>query len=180
MWWIATQVCFPYLALVSIVDSMHTPPTASQTIMLTRCYWIPFASSPSIPRDSKMEPPTNLFSIFAGLTSAIIDETLGGLCYVLKREGVIGSGPSFTVHLEVDYKKPVPSMSTVICTTTLISQEGRKSWMKAEVRVSPLPLSPFLNLHVCLSNAPLLHDCEDCKLDQALHCAVYSIISLFW
>jgi hypothetical protein len=37
----------------------------------------------------------------SGMTAAIIDETLGGLNYVLKREGVIPHGPSFTVHLEV-------------------------------------------------------------------------------
>ena len=35
------------------------------------------------------------------MTAAIIDETLGGLNYVLKREGVVPHGPSFTVHLEV-------------------------------------------------------------------------------
>lgn len=74
-------------------------------------------------------------SLPAGLTSAIIDETLGGLNYVLKREGVIGSGPSFTVHLEVDYKKPVPSESTVICTAALTSIEGRKAWVAATVQV---------------------------------------------
>ncbi len=36
-----------------------------------------------------------------GMTAAIIDETLGGLNYVLKREGIVPHGPSFTVHLEV-------------------------------------------------------------------------------
>ena len=35
------------------------------------------------------------------MTAAIIDETLGGINYVLKRYGVINHGPSFTVHLEV-------------------------------------------------------------------------------
>ncbi len=35
------------------------------------------------------------------MTAAIIDETLGGLNYVLKREGIVPHGPSFTVHLEV-------------------------------------------------------------------------------
>lgn len=29
----------------------------------------------------------------------IIDETLGALVYVLKRDGVIGAGPAFTAHL---------------------------------------------------------------------------------
>ena len=69
-------------------------------------------------------------------------ETLGGLNYVLKREGVIPSGPSFTVQLEVSYKKPVPAESTVICTASIESIEGRKAWAKATVQVSlPLPAS---------------------------------------
>ena len=38
------------------------------------------------------------------MTAAIIDETLGGLNYVLKREGVVPHGPSFTVHLEVGWR----------------------------------------------------------------------------
>lgn len=75
--------------------------------------------------------------VHGGLTSAIIDETLGGLNYVLKREGVIGSGPSFTVHLEVDYKRPIPSESTVICTAGLTSIEGRKAWVHATVQDRP-------------------------------------------
>ena len=36
-----------------------------------------------------------------GMTSAIVDECLGGLNYMLKREGIVPHGPSFTVHLEV-------------------------------------------------------------------------------
>ena len=35
----------------------------------------------------------------------IIDEALGALIYLLKREAVLGPGPAFTAHLEVDYKK---------------------------------------------------------------------------
>lgn len=74
-------------------------------------------------------------SLHIGLTSAIIDETLGGLNYIMKREGVIDSGPSFTVHLEVDYKKPIPSESTLICTASVTSIEGRKAWVAATVLV---------------------------------------------
>ena len=40
-------------------------------------------------------------TLYAGMTAAIVDETLGGLNYVLKREGIVPHGPSFTVHLEV-------------------------------------------------------------------------------
>lgn len=48
----------------------------------------------------------------AGLTAAVIDETLGGLIYMLKRDGSLPPGPAFTVHLEVDYK-------AVSCTSSL-------------------------------------------------------------
>lgn len=44
------------------------------------------------------------FHCSAGLTAAVIDETLGGLIYMLKRDGSLPPGPAFTVHLEVDYK----------------------------------------------------------------------------
>lgn len=42
------------------------------------------------------------------MTAAIIDETLGGINYVLKRYGVIPHGPSFTAHLEVRSWKAGP------------------------------------------------------------------------
>ena len=35
----------------------------------------------------------------------IIDEALGALVYLLKRDEVLGPGPAFTAHLGVDYKK---------------------------------------------------------------------------
>ena len=71
----------------------------------------------------------------AGLTAALVDETLGALVYILKREGVIGGGPSFTVRLEMDYKKPVPASTIMCCTAELVSAEGRKAWVKARVEV---------------------------------------------
>ena len=37
----------------------------------------------------------------------IIDEAQGALIYLLKRDGVIGPGPAFTVHLGVKYKKAI-------------------------------------------------------------------------
>ena len=136
-----------------------------------------------------------------GLTAMIIDEALGALVYMLKREAVLGPGPAFTAHLEVDYKKvcyrpsapgwplaaprafarfatafcpkpsaaarvrlcccccieyhvqllctvtlvcrnrhllfwmqqPVPAGSTVVCTTSLESVDGRKMWVGAQL-----------------------------------------------
>lgn len=46
------------------------------------------------------------------MTAAIVDETLGGLNYVLKREGVVPHGPSFTVHLEVGLSFPQAAILT--------------------------------------------------------------------
>ncbi len=40
-----------------------------------------------------------------GLSAMIIDEALGALVYLLKREEVLGPGPAFTAHLGVDYNK---------------------------------------------------------------------------
>ena len=37
--------------------------------------------------------------LHGGMSAMIIDETLGALVYVLKRDGVIGAGPAFTAHL---------------------------------------------------------------------------------
>ena len=43
--------------------------------------------------------------VHGGLSAMIIDEALGALVYLLKREEVLGPGPAFTAHLGVDYKK---------------------------------------------------------------------------
>lgn len=75
--------------------------------------------------------------LHGGMSAMIIDETLGALVYVLKRDGVIGAGPAFTAHLGVDYKTPVPSSSNVVCTTSLESVDGRKVWVRAELRDRP-------------------------------------------
>ena len=64
-----------------------------------------------------------------------MDDAFGAIVYILKQEGVVPSGPSFTVHLEVDYHKPVPATSVICCTTEIRSTEGRKTWVKATVTV---------------------------------------------
>lgn len=76
-------------------------------------------------------------TVHGGFTSAVIDETTGGLVYSLKKNGKLGPGPAFTVHLEVDYKKPIPSGSEIICTARVESVEGRKAWISAEVMDRP-------------------------------------------
>lgn len=75
--------------------------------------------------------------VHGGLSAMIVDEALGALVYLLKREQVLGPGPAFTAHLGVDYKKPLPAGSTVVCTTSLESVDGRKGWVTAELRDRP-------------------------------------------
>lgn len=102
-----------------------------------------------------------------GLTAALVDETLGALVYILKREGIIGDGPSFTVRLEMDYKKPVPASTIVCCTAELQSAEGRKAWVKARVQVTP-PLGDSTEHAVDVSHGQMLSVCGCCRLLSAL------------
>ncbi|KAL4447554.1 hypothetical protein ABPG75_004773 [Micractinium tetrahymenae] len=75
--------------------------------------------------------------VHGGFTSAMIDETTGGLVYELKKTGELGEGSAFTARLEVDYKRPMPSNSDVICTARVEKVEGRKIWTVAEVADRP-------------------------------------------
>eukprot|EP00884_Botryococcus_braunii_P015233 jgi/Botrbrau1/2393/Bobra.0395s0025.1 len=76
-------------------------------------------------------------TVHGGLTSAIIDENIGVLNYILKRDRIVPHGPSFTVHLEVDYRKPIPAGSHVLCISELEKAEGRKCWVKASIWSRP-------------------------------------------
>lgn len=110
--------------------------------------------------------------VHGGLTAAIVDETLGGLNYLMKDRGMLDPGPAFTVHMIMDWKKvryptlktccvqcplkistsacmgslphklhpllqPIPAGSHIICTASLDSIEGRKTWVRATVRDRP-------------------------------------------
>ncbi|PSC68178.1 Acyl-coenzyme A thioesterase THEM4 isoform A [Micractinium conductrix] len=75
--------------------------------------------------------------VHGGFTSAMIDETTGGLVYELKKAGELGEGSAFTARLEVDYKRPMPSNSDVVCTARVEKVEGRKIWTVAEVADRP-------------------------------------------
>lgn len=72
-----------------------------------------------------------------GFTSALIDETTGGLVFELKKAGLAGEGPAFTAHLEVDFKKPLPVNTVAVCTARVESMEGRKIWTYAEMLDRP-------------------------------------------
>ena len=43
--------------------------------------------------------------VHGGLTASIVDETFGGLNYMLKKRGALDPGPAFTVHMTMDWKK---------------------------------------------------------------------------
>ncbi|EFN59955.1 hypothetical protein CHLNCDRAFT_133041 [Chlorella variabilis] len=75
--------------------------------------------------------------VHGGFTSAMIDETTGGLVFELKKAGELGGGPAFTARLEVDYKAPIPASADVVCTARLEKVEGRKCWTVAEVADRP-------------------------------------------
>jgi hypothetical protein len=55
------------------------------------------------------------------MTAAIIDETLGGINYILKRYGIINHGPSFTVHLEVRSLGPGALQADGVCCNQLLT-----------------------------------------------------------
>lgn len=100
----------------------------------------------------------HIAAAFAGFTSALIDDALGGLVYILKQEGAVTGGPSYTVHLEIDYKAPVQACTVICCTTQLIENSGRKAWVKAIVEVTTKPEST-MHWHVCAAGA-CRADCE--------------------
>lgn len=68
-----------------------------------------------------------------GLSAAMCDEAFGGLIQGLKLEGVLRPGPAYTVHLSMQYKKMLPSRTTVVVSASLdkVESEGRKVWMNA-------------------------------------------------
>jgi acyl-coenzyme A thioesterase PaaI-like protein len=68
-----------------------------------------------------------------GFTSAVLDETTGGLVFELKKAGLLGPGPAFTARLEVDFKRPLPVSIPTLCSARLLSIEGRKVWVAAEM-----------------------------------------------
>ncbi|KDD75612.1 hypothetical protein H632_c592p0, partial [Helicosporidium sp. ATCC 50920] len=72
-----------------------------------------------------------------GLTAAILDETTGMLVYEGKRAGWLGPGQAFTARLEVDYRRPLPVDVEVVCTASLLETQGRKIWVRTEMRDRP-------------------------------------------
>ena len=72
------------------------------------------------------------------MTAAILDESFGFLLYALKHHNQLPFWqPAFTAHLEVDYKAKMQAGRLVVCEVELESIEGRKLWMRGEVRDRP-------------------------------------------
>lgn len=46
-------------------------------------------------------------------------------------------GPAYTAHLAVDYKAKINAGSTILCTCSVESMEGRKVWMQATISDGP-------------------------------------------
>ncbi|KAL6769943.1 hypothetical protein ACKKBG_A32975 [Auxenochlorella protothecoides x Auxenochlorella symbiontica] len=72
-----------------------------------------------------------------GFSAAVLDETTGGLVFEGKKDGSLGPGRAFTARLEVDYRKPMPVDTEIVCTARLLNTEGRKIWTEAELRDRP-------------------------------------------
>ena len=53
--------------------------------------------------------------------------------FEMKNAGLLGDGRAFTAHLEVDYKRPLPTGINACCTARVLSVEGRKIWVGAEM-----------------------------------------------
>lgn len=75
--------------------------------------------------------------VHGGLTSAIFDETMGALLYSCRQHQQLDFGAVFTARLEVDYKKPVPAGTRVVCIATVGTVEGRKIWVDSKLCDEP-------------------------------------------
>ena len=79
--------------------------------------------------------------VHGGLTAAIFDEVFGGLLFCLKTKHISIDPthyiPSFTVNLQVDYRNRIRAGSTVLCRAYVDRVEGRKLFMRAELKDGP-------------------------------------------
>lgn len=72
-----------------------------------------------------------------GISALIIDNVAGYAVFKMKAAGAVPAGPAFTVNLNVNYRKPIPSMSTVICSVKLHSHERKKSLLDIRLYSPP-------------------------------------------
>ncbi|KAJ9651081.1 hypothetical protein H2198_009635 [Neophaeococcomyces mojaviensis] len=74
-------------------------------------------------------------TIHGGVTCAILDETMGLLC-MLHDHNIKEPGPRdslYTANLNVSYRAPIPTPSTVLVKTWLVKRQGRKLFSKGQI-----------------------------------------------
>mmetsp|Transcript_8310 Transcript_8310/g.51781 ORF Transcript_8310/g.51781 Transcript_8310/m.51781 type:complete len:146 (+) Transcript_8310:401-838(+) len=89
--------------------------------------------------------------VHGGISALIIDNVAGYAIFKLKAAGAVPAGPAFTVNLNVNYRKPIPSMSAVICSVKLQSHERKKSLL--EIKLYSPPDEQGDNLTYCEATA---------------------------
>lgn len=71
--------------------------------------------------------------VHGGLISSICDETYGALVYCMKQAEILGPEPAVTANLNINYRKPMPTGSCIICTAQLTKKDGRKLFLSSTV-----------------------------------------------
>jgi acyl-coenzyme A thioesterase PaaI-like protein len=61
--------------------------------------------------------------VHGGVSALILDEMFGQAYWAFYAQE---RGPGFTASLTVDYKAPAPASSWLLCSVTVVSEEGRK------------------------------------------------------
>lgn len=89
--------------------------------------------------------------VHGGISALIIDNVAGYAIFKLKAANAVPAGPAFTVNLNVNYRKPIPSMSAVICSVKLQSHERKKSLL--EIKLYSPPDEHGDNLTYCEATA---------------------------
>jgi acyl-coenzyme A thioesterase THEM4 len=64
-----------------------------------------------------------------GLVSVVLDEIIGSAVFLQRPIGTV----TMTASLKVDYKKPIPTPSMILCRAYTEKIEGRKSWGRGTV-----------------------------------------------
>ena len=90
--------------------------------------------------------------VHGGLTAAIVDETLGGLNYLMKKRGMLDPGPAFTVHMTMDWKK-VRHLTTHRCIQRLYTILHMLAWAYCLIGCTP-SCSQFLLGHISYALLP--------------------------
>lgn len=128
--------------------SLKSPTTFSSCIAL---YTTPSSSAASSSSSSLSEVTTLLHVgdgvnghaeiMHGGIVAAILDEGMGILQTINHERGLVAKGEKaergiggFTVELVVRYKRPVRTPGVLSCVARTVRREGRKEWVRAEIR----------------------------------------------